>query len=56
MTLVPIFFFFFCNLTNYFDFSICKNWSINDQKELGGIADIKWWCDDVMYVLMFINI
>lgn len=32
-------------------FSACKSWSVNDQKELGGIIDIEWWCNEVLYIM-----
>jgi len=37
-------------------FSACKSWSVNDQKELGGIVDIEWWCNEVLYVFGIIQI
>lgn len=29
-------------------FSASKSWSVNDQKEFGGILDIEWWCNEVL--------
>ncbi|KAF0758392.1 neuroblastoma-amplified sequence-like, partial [Aphis craccivora] len=38
---------------NFPEISICNNWSINDQKELGGIVDIEWWCNELLILGCF---
>ncbi|CAH1737258.1 unnamed protein product [Aphis gossypii] len=38
---------------NFPEISICNNWSVNDQKELGGIVDIEWWCNELLILGCF---
>ncbi|VVC25640.1 WD40/YVTN repeat-like-containing domain,WD40-repeat-containing domain,Neuroblastoma-amplified sequence [Cinara cedri] len=38
---------------NFPEITVCKNWSIKDQKELGGIIDIEWWCNDLLIMGCF---
>ncbi|KAL5242667.1 hypothetical protein ACI65C_010077 [Semiaphis heraclei] len=38
---------------NFPEISACKSWSVNDQKELGGIVDIEWWCNEILILGCF---
>ncbi|XP_026806626.1 neuroblastoma-amplified sequence-like [Rhopalosiphum maidis] len=38
---------------NFPEISICKNWSVNDQKEMGGIVDIEWWSNELLILGCF---
>lgn len=55
-TLKLLFFFLVIIILINLIFSVCKSWSVNDQKELGGIVDIEWWCNEVFYMFGIIYI